>query len=93
MVGYGSRENNHGRKIMGYYESYIENMGEPEMRKYYYEVYIKGPKGENGWDIQIGTVEAIGLEHGRKAVRFLYGIRFDEFIQFYEVTKDCVLTK
>lgn len=94
MVRYGGvRKTITGEKIMGYYESYIENMGEADIKTYYYEIYTKGPKGETGWEIKTGFVKSMGVEIGKRKVRHIHWLDFDCFIQFYEVTKDCVLTK
>jgi hypothetical protein len=55
------------------------------MPAYFFEVYTKNPRTlEEGWDIKVGVVLAVGPIAGRHRVQAHYGRLFDEFIQFHE---------
>ena len=49
----------------------------------FYEVYVKGPNGETGWDIKTGWVKSSSVESSKAMIKETYGADFDCFIQCY----------
>lgn len=60
------------------------------MKKYFYEVYIKGPNGELGWDIKVGTVSAVNLHSAKTLVEKQFE-NLDCFIDLFSVSHDFVI--
>lgn len=54
------------------------------MKKYFFEIYTSGPKGERGWDISTGTVKAADREDAIRKLKVLYP-KFSEVIDLYEI--------
>ena len=48
---------------------------------YLYEIYLKGPQGQEGWTIETGWIRAISLEDAKAFLRALPG--FDQFTDCY----------
>lgn len=61
------------------------------MTGYFYEVYLKGPNGETGYDISVGYVsdcptdDPSGLLMAKQTVARHFGDKLDCFIQCYSV--------
>jgi hypothetical protein len=60
------------------------------MKKYFYEVYIKGPDGEPGHEIKVGTIDAVNLFSAKTLVENKFA-SLDCFIDIYQVLKDFVI--
>ncbi len=49
---------------------------------HFFEIYTKGPNGEDGWDIKVGFVfGAKSTEDAIQAVKNRFGSKFSEIIQ------------